>query len=167
MCFRAGAPHTPGENLSQQEVFLSLESHYEPEISTSPFMQLGIAFAALLLKQRRYTMKTMITLLFSILSLAVSAQNVTVTFQGSANRAKSYQVVIDGLSYYSANSVSANGRQITTIKNLSEGAHNLEVYTVSNRNSGYSDGSATQPATKPVYTKTFQLRQGYDMNITI
>ena len=112
-------------------------------------------------------MKALSTIFITLFSLAVSAQTVTVTFQGAANRAKSYQIVIDGVSYYSANSVSNNGRQITTINNLSEGSHNLEVYTLSNRNTGYNDGTATQPSTKPVYTKTFQLRQGYDMNITV
>jgi hypothetical protein len=112
-------------------------------------------------------MKAMITLFSTLFSLAVTAQTVTVTFQGAANRNKSYQVVIDGVSYYSANSVSTNGRQVTTIPNLSVGAHNLEVYTLSNRNTRYSDGTTTQPSTQPVYTKTFQLRQGYDMNITV
>src|SRR5829696_3493871 len=112
-------------------------------------------------------MKTIITSLISILSLTLSAQTLTVTFQGAANKNKSYQVVVDGVSYYSANSVSSNGRQVTTINNLSVGSHNLEVYTTNNRTAGYSDGSTAQPTTSPVYTKTFQLRQDYDMNITV
>ncbi len=112
-------------------------------------------------------MKTLITVCVCLLSLAVSAQTVTVTFPGAAKNAKTYQVVIDGVNYYSVNSVSTKGRQITTIENLSDGAHTLEVFTSTNRNTGYSDGTTTRPSTRPVYKKTFQLRDGYDMNIAV
>ena len=112
-------------------------------------------------------MKAMITLFTTLLSLTLSAQTVTVTFQGAANRNRSYQIVIDGVSYYSANSVSTNGRQVTTIPNLSVGSHTLEVYNSTNKNSVYNDGTTAKPSTRPAYSKTFQLRQGYDMNITI
>jgi hypothetical protein len=112
-------------------------------------------------------MKRLSTLLISFVALAASAQTVTVTFPPAANKARSYQVMIDGASYYSANSVASNGRSVTTIPNLSTGTHQLEVYTLTNRNTGIADGATTRPAVKPVYTKNFQLREGYDMNIAI
>lgn len=112
-------------------------------------------------------MKGICTVLISLLTLAASAQTVTVTFPAAANKAKAYQVVIDGASYYSANSVAANGRQVTTIPNLSTGTHQLEVYTTTSRNNQTVDGANTKPTTRPVYAKNFQLREGYDMHISI
>jgi len=111
-------------------------------------------------------MKTFITLLISIVTLSVSAQNVNITFQG-ANKNRNYQVVVDGASYYSANSVSSNGRSVVSIPNLGVGSHSLEVYRV-NSNNVYTDGSTNNTAQgTEVYSKTFQLRQGYDMNISV
>jgi hypothetical protein len=112
-------------------------------------------------------MKTVSTLLAILLSIAISAQTVTVNFQKNNNKPKSYQVMIDGVSYFSANSASTNGKQITTINNLSSGAHTLELYSISNSNTSGSDGSTIRPSTRPVYSKTFQLRGGYDMNINV
>ena len=111
-------------------------------------------------------MKTIILCLLSTLSLSLAAQTVTVTFQGAANRNRNYQVVVDGVSYYSVNSVSNNGRKQTTISDLGIGSHTLEVYPAS-ATSGSIDGSTTKPSSRPVYTKTFQLREGYDMNIAV
>jgi hypothetical protein len=112
-------------------------------------------------------MKTLITLLISILSLSLAAQNVTVTFAG-ANKNRNYQIVIDGISYYSANNESSNGRTVVTIPNLAPGAHNLDVYVLGNNNTTYSDGSANSSVQgEPAYSKTFQLRQGYDMNLSV
>jgi hypothetical protein len=110
-------------------------------------------------------MKTLFTLLISLTTLAVTAQNVTVTFQG-ANRNRNYQVVVDGASYYSANQTNSNGRSVVTIPNLGVGAHTLAVYNATN-NSTYSDGSNNNATGEELYSKTFQLRQGYDMNISV
>ena len=112
-------------------------------------------------------MKTLITLLLSFLSLSLLAQNVNITFAGT-NKNKNFQVVIDGASYYSASSVSSNGRQMISIPNLTAGSHTLEVYNVGNNNNTYSNGSTNNPVNgEPLYEKTFQLRQGYDMNIAV
>ena len=111
-------------------------------------------------------MKTLITILISFLSFSALAQNVNITFAG-ANRNKNFQVVIDGASYYSANSVSTNGRQVTTVPGLSIGSHSLQVYDVGNNNNTSSDGNNNSVTGEPVYEKSFQLRQGYDMNISI
>ena len=112
-------------------------------------------------------MKTLITLLLSFLSLSLLAQNVNITFAGT-NKNKNFQVVIDGTSYYSASSVSSNGRQMVSMPNLTAGSHTLEVYNVGNNNNTYSNGSTNNPVNgEPLYEKTFQLRQGYDMNIAV
>ncbi len=112
-------------------------------------------------------MKTLITLLISFLSFSALAQNVNITFAG-ANRNNNFRVVIDGASYYSANSVGTNSSQVTTVPGLSIGSHNLQVYNVGNNNNTSSDGSTNNAATgEPVYEKSFQLRQDYDMNISI
>ena len=112
-------------------------------------------------------MKRMILFLFIIVTLSVSAQTVTISFQGAANKTRNYQVVIDDLSYFSVNGINKNGRKITTIDNLSEGAHTLKLFRSGNMNSSSIDGSTVVPTTKPLYTKTFQLRDGYDMNILV
>jgi hypothetical protein len=112
-------------------------------------------------------MKTLIMLLLSITTIAVSAQNLTITFQG-ANRNRNYQVVVDGVSYYSANNVSTNGRSVVTVPNLGTGSHTLQVYRINNTGGVYTDGSTNNTISgTEVYSKTFQLRQGYDMNITV
>ena len=112
-------------------------------------------------------MKTLITLLLSFLSLSLLAQNVNITFAGT-NKNRNFQLVIDGASYYSASSVSSNGRQMISIPNLTAGSHTLEVYNVGNNNNTYSNGSTNNPVNgEPLYEKTFQLRQGYDMNIAV
>ena len=112
-------------------------------------------------------MKALLTIVICFLSLSLAAQNVSITFQGGTSKNKNYQVVVDGISYYSANSVSTSGRKVTTIANLSPGAHTLDVYDLKS-NVVANDGSGNVPtATKPVYSKRFQLRQGYDMNISI
>jgi hypothetical protein len=127
---------------------------------------LGITFVDFRAKKRRKIMKTLITFLLSFLSSSLLAQNVNITF-GGANKSKNYQVVIDGTSYYSANSVSTKGRQMITIPNLTAASHTLAVYNVGNNNNTYSDGTNNSVSGTPLYEKTFQLRQGYDMNISV
>ena len=113
-------------------------------------------------------MKTFITLLLSFLSLSLLAQNVTITFAG-ANKNRNYQVVIDGISYYSANHVSTgnNARKVINIPGLDAGSHTIAVYRLGNNNNTYSDGTNNPAQGTEVYSKTFQLRDDYDMNITV
>ena len=114
-------------------------------------------------------MKTLLMLLINFLSLSLLAQNVTLTFAG-ANKNMDYQVVIDGASYYSVNSVSTNFNRakVINIPNLSLGSHELSVYRMGNNNNIYTDGSTNNSVQgQPVYSKTFELREGYDMNITV
>ena len=114
-------------------------------------------------------MKTIMTFLFSFLCLSMLAQNVSVNFAG-VNKNKEYQVVIDGISYYSTNSVSTNSNRTRAIDvpNLKLGTHELAVYRVRNNNNTYSNGNANNTVQgDPIYSKTFQLRDGYDMHITV
>jgi hypothetical protein len=113
-------------------------------------------------------MKILTTFLASLLSLGLLAQNVTISFAGAnANNNRNYQVVIDGTSYYANNSTADNGRRSLTVPGLALGNHELEVYIVGNNNSTYNNGNNSQPSGDPVYSKTFQLRANYDMNINI
>jgi DNA-binding transcriptional MerR regulator len=111
-------------------------------------------------------MKTIILLVVSFVSLSLTAQTLTISFQGN-NKNRNYQVNVDGVSYYSANSVSTSGKQVTTINNLSAGSHELDVYVLSNNSTTYSDGVSNSNTSDPVYNKIFQLRSGYDMNISV
>lgn len=112
-------------------------------------------------------MKTLLMLLISFLSLSLAAQNIEITF-AATNPNKNYQVVIDGASYYSANGINDNGRKVINIPNLTAGSHTLEVYSMGNNNNIYTNGSTNSPIEgEEVYSKTFQLRQGYDMDIAV
>ncbi len=112
-------------------------------------------------------MKTIVTLLCSFLSLSLLAQEVTLSFAG-ANKTRNFQVVIDGASYYSANAQTTNGRNVVTISNLNVGSHSIAVYNMGNNSTANVNGSTNRPVEgEEIYSKTFQLRQGFDMNISI
>jgi hypothetical protein len=112
-------------------------------------------------------MNTLFILVSGLLSLSLLAQDVNINFAG-ANKNKEYQVIIDGSSYYSANAVSTNSNRskVINIHNLSLGSHDLSVYRMGNNNNTYSNGNNSVQG-RPVYSKSFQLREGYDMNITV
>jgi hypothetical protein len=120
-------------------------------------------------KKEEEIMKTIITFILSFLSLSLLAQNVSINFAG-ANRNREYQVVIDGISYYSKNSVNINSERTKSIAipNLETGTHELSVYNMRSNNNTYSDGNSNNGAQgQPIYSKSFQLRDGYDMTITV
>ena len=111
-------------------------------------------------------MKTLLIFLSTLLSLSISAQNVNISFPGR-NQNRDYQVVLDGASYFSTN-VNDNGRKMITISNLSVGSHQLAVYRMNDDNTTYENGSTSAPVYgSAVYTKTFELRDNYDMNISV
>lgn len=111
-------------------------------------------------------MKTLLLLFASLVSIAINAQNVNITFPGS-NQNRNYQVVLDGASYFSTN-LPETGRKVVTINNLSPGSHQLEVYRMTTDNSAYDNGSMDAPVSgSALYSKTFELRDNYDMNIVI
>jgi hypothetical protein len=112
-------------------------------------------------------MKTLFILLSGLFSISLLAQDVNITFAG-VNKNKEYQVVIDGSSYYSVNAISTNSNRakVINIPSLSLGSHELSVYRMGNNNNTYSNGNSVAQG-RPIYNKTFQLREGYDMNITV
>jgi hypothetical protein len=105
-------------------------------------------------------------LLSSTISLLVTAQTISVTFSGT-NKNKNYQVILDGTSYYSNSNIDAGNSNASvkkeiTLANQLLGAHTIKVYRVraNNTNNTANNGNA-------IYSKTFELRQGYDMMIKI
>jgi hypothetical protein len=113
--------------------------------------------------------KILLVLLSGIMTLAVTAQTITITFNGT-NNTRNYQVILDGTSYYSNSTVDANSntnvRKEITLTNQQLGSHTIEIYRL--RNTGtYTNGTNTQTYGRVIYTKDFQLREGYDMNIAV
>ena len=113
----------------------------------------------------------LIVLLSGILTLSVTAQTITITFNGT-NANRNYQVLLDGTSYYSnsvtdPNSTNVNVRKEVELTNQQVGSHTIAVYRLRNNSGTYSNGTNTNTTGRAVYTNTFQLRQGYDMNIAI
>lgn len=113
--------------------------------------------------------KILIVLLSGILTLSVTAQTITVKFNGT-NNTRNYQVLLDGTSYYSNSAIDANSnasvKKEITLTNQQLGSHTIEVYRL--RNTGtYTNGTNTPTTGRAIYSNTFQLRQGYDMNISI
>lgn len=113
--------------------------------------------------------KLIIVLLSGILTLSVTAQTITITFNGT-NRNRNYQVVLDGTSYYSNSAVddntNTNVRKDITLTNQQLGSHTIKIYRL--RNTGtYTNGTNTQTYGRTIYSKDFQLREGYDMNIVV
>ena len=113
-------------------------------------------------------MKKLLVLLAAIgFHAALVAQQLTLRFEGSnANREneRNYTVDIDGTPYHSYNAVElSNGRSSQLeINNLTVGSHSIKVYRSTN-NSGISSAGSESP----LYSNTFQLRQGYDMVVSI
>lgn len=114
--------------------------------------------------------RLLIFLLSGFITLSVTAQTITLAINGN-NRNKNLQVVIDGTSYYS-NSVTNGTNNNTTVNNkiiLSNqqlGSHTIAVYR-GRKNNNYRNGTNATQYGNAVYSNTFQLRQGYDMEITI
>src|SRR5215203_2663321 len=110
-------------------------------------------------------MKTISILLCStIISLSIVAQTVTISFVGT-NKNRNYQVVLDGTSYYSDNKGSAVQKSIS-LSNMPLGSHKIEVYRAGTYNDVSKIGSS-EPTGSAIYSNTFQLRDGYDMNIQV
>ncbi len=105
-------------------------------------------------------MKTLLIIIInSLLSVAILAQTVTVRFENTTN--KNYEVKIDGKSYYST-ITDDNGKtkqRSIRLDELAPGMHKLDVLVTNSDNSVNSEA--------PIYSNTFQLRQGYDMVIAI
>jgi hypothetical protein len=98
----------------------------------------------------------------TISSIAQTTSTVNIIFRGINKGTKNYQVMLDGNSYYSNNNSDNVANYKITLDNLALGTHSLKLYRLKNNDPAYNNRTQTF-----VYSKNFELRQGYDMNITI
>ena len=117
-------------------------------------------------------MKRFLFVLLSVIStLAVTAQTITITFNGT-NGNRNYQAVLDGTSYYSnsvtdPNTTTTSVSKTITIEGQSVGSHTLAIYRMRSNSSVYTNGTNTSPNGRALYSNSFNLRQGYDMDIAV
>ena len=105
--------------------------------------------------------KLLFFLVAAFICTTISAQTITVRFPGVSNNSsnnsssdRDYIVSLDGKKYYSTSTEAAtNGIRQFVISDLAVGSHQLAVYDNSNN--------------EELYSKTFQLRAGYDMVIAV
>jgi hypothetical protein len=128
-------------------------------------------------------MKRLFTLilssLFALTSFAQYGQTVTLSFagggRGNGNGNKTFEVVIDGRSYYSNNDYNRtndnnhNGAwdkndNSITLNNVQVGQHSISLNRTRNNDGKYGNVNANN---RPVYSSTFTVKQGYDLNIFI
>jgi hypothetical protein len=113
-------------------------------------------------------MKKLLVLLAAIsFHAGLMAQQLTLRFEGgnaNSDNERNYTVDIDGTAYYSSTAEElSNGRaRQVEINNLTAGSHTIKVYRGSNNTAISSSGSEA-----PLYSNSFQLRQGYDMVVSI
>ena len=115
-------------------------------------------------------MKKLFTLLLSsFLFASAIAQTVTITFNGT-NKLRNYQVILDEDSYYSNSKRDPKAKPIQvkiSIDDLELGAHQIQVFRLKTLGN-YSNGSSNNSTNgRVLYSREFQLREGYDMNIAI
>jgi len=93
---------------------------------------------------------------------------VTIRFEGAGNsnnaNTRNYEVNLDGKKYYSSNAdfIGTSGSKQLLLNDLTPGSHQLAVYRINNNSTGSNSGTDA-----PVYSNSFQLREGYDMIIAI
>ena len=98
-------------------------------------------------------------------TFAQSTQSVNIIFNGINNNTKNYKVVLDGNSFFSNKNYTSNNNNQNTVAldNLETTKHTIKVYRLGNNNPKYNSTSKSTF----VYSKTFDLRENYDMDITI
>ena len=112
--------------------------------------------------------KFLIVLLSGFITLSVTAQTITLLFNGT-NKNMNYQVVLDRTSYYSNSSTYPvnSGRREISLSNQRVGSHTISVYRLRANSGTYRNQTNKKPYGTAIYSKTFQIRQGYDMDIRI
>ncbi len=119
--------------------------------------------------------RALILIISAIATVTAAAQTLTITFAVN-NTNRTYQVVLDGTSYYSnstneatsttgVNTTGVNNKNVITLPNQQLGSHTLAVYRMRNNNA--NNNSNVNQTGNALYSNTFQLRQGYDMDIAI
>jgi hypothetical protein len=137
-------------------------------------------------------MKTLLSFLVSTL-LTISAfaqygqqrqygygQTVTINFNGNGSGNNAYQVIMDGTTYTSRTNNNSWNRNASdryndddiTINNVQPGQHSIQVYRTRSNERGYGNdrgygNNRNYGSTSPVYSSTFNLRQGYDVMLNI
>ncbi len=98
-------------------------------------------------------------------TFAQSTQSINIIFNGMTNKTKNYKVILDGNSFFSNKDYngSDNDQNIVSIDDLKAKKYTIKVYRLGNNNAKYNSTSKKTF----VYSKTFDLREGYDMDITI
>lgn len=110
-------------------------------------------------------MKKLPFLLLSIFFYASAfSQNITLRFEGAnktGSPVQNYEVDLDGEKYYSSDAdvISTRVKEIL-VEDLALGSHKLGVYKINSTSTASKKSSL-------VYSKSFQLRDGYDMTISI
>lgn len=96
-------------------------------------------------------------LLASAIASLLQAQTVTLQFAGITKN-RQYEVVVDSASYFTADAVGNGKNKMLTMNNLSLGWHELTLYAA---------GATTKSQDNALYSKSFQLRKGYDLDIVV
>jgi hypothetical protein len=97
-----------------------------------------------------------LTMACSAMAISVWGQNVVLQFAG-ASKNQNYQVVMDGIAYTSSDPSYGSTSESIDFGTLSAGTHTLALYPA----------EVTITTNNAIYTKSFQLRQGYDMTIQL
>ncbi|MEP6928074.1 MAG: DUF4476 domain-containing protein [Ginsengibacter sp.] len=119
-------------------------------------------------RQAKYS-KTIFTILLcsfiGIPTFAQSTQSVNIIFNGINNNTKNYKVILDRNSFFSNknyNRTNTNQNR-AVINDLETAKHAIKIYSLGNNNPKYNSTSKKIL----VYSKSFYLREGYDLDITI
>ncbi|MEJ6981534.1 DUF4476 domain-containing protein [Pedobacter sp. P351] len=112
-------------------------------------------------------MKILVALIISsfltLSGIAQTTAKITLIFKSINKNTSNFQVMIDQTSYYS----NTNTKNLKTYKvdidDVPVGTHTLKLYRLKSNNP-VNNGKLQNI---PVYSKTFELREGFDMNITI
>lgn len=95
--------------------------------------------------------------------IAQTTAKITLIFKSINKNTSNYQVMIDQASYYSnTNTKNLNTYRIA-VNDVPVGTHTLKLYRLKSNNP-VNNGKLQNPL---VYSKTFELREGFNMNITI
>jgi hypothetical protein len=116
-------------------------------------------------------MKTILSFVLTVFSIASFAQGINITFT-SPSTGQKYHVVLDGASYYSTNTANTTttsaGRTTISLEDITPGSHTLIVYRMETNSPTYPNGTMNAPTEgQSIYSKTFQTRSNYDMNIAV
>src|SRR6185503_3959060 len=100
-----------------------------------------------------------------ITAFSQSTQSVNIIFNGINSKTKNYKVIFDGNSFFSNKNYNSgdNNQNTVVINDLEATKHTIKLYRLKNNNPKYNKTSKKTL----VYSRTFDLREGYDMDITI